>query len=62
MQFLILGLHMAVLDTVYELVLVVVFSRLRAQYTGSSKLAKWQAKVTGLVLVALGLRLAAQSR
>lgn len=60
-QFLILGTTMAVLDTAYELALVLAFSRLRARYAGGGRLAKWQAKVTGLVLVALGLRLAAQA-
>lgn len=62
LQFLVLGTTMAVLDTCYELALVFAFSRLRSRYSRNGRLAKWQSKVTGVVLIALGMRLAVQSR
>ena len=62
LQFLALGATMAVLDTLYELALVFAFSRLRSRYLRNGKLALWQSKVSGVVLIALGVRLAVQSR
>jgi threonine/homoserine/homoserine lactone efflux protein len=62
LQFLVLGATMAVLDTLYELALVLAFSRLRSRYLGNGKFALWQSRVSGVVLIALGVRLAAQSR
>ena len=61
-QFLLLGATMAVLDTMYECALVVAISRLRARFRGSRTLERWQAKVSGVVLIALGVRLAVQRR
>lgn len=53
---------MAILDTLYEIGLVVLFSRLRSRFGGSRTLERWQAKVSGVVLIALGVRLAVQRR
>ena len=61
-QFLVLGATMAVLDTLYELALVGVFARLRGRYLASPRVARWQARISGVVLVALGVRLAVQDR
>ena len=62
LQFLILGVSMAVLDTAYELLLVLVLSRLRRGYLDNPWIARWQNRVCGSVLIALGLRLALQER
>ncbi len=62
LQFLVLGATMAVLDTFYELALVLAFSRLRSRLLGNGRFARWQSRVCGIVLIALGVRLAAQSR
>ena len=62
LQFLVLGATMAVLDVLYEVALVQVFSRLRERYLASRWLTRWQAKISGLVFIALGARLAAQGR
>jgi len=61
-QFLVLGATMAVLDTLYELALVCVFARLRGRYLADPRVSRWQSRVSGVVLVALGLRLASQGR
>jgi threonine/homoserine/homoserine lactone efflux protein len=61
-QFLILGASMALLDIAYELVLVYLVSRVRERYLRSPKLVAWQTRIAGVMLVALGLRLAAQER
>ena len=61
-QFLVLGATMAVLDTLYELALVGVFARLRGRYLASQRVARWQARISGAVLIALGVRLAVQDR
>jgi len=62
LQFLLLGASMAVLDTLYELVLVSVIYRARDHYLSNRTLAIWQTRLPGAVLVALGIRLAAQQR
>ena len=62
LQFLVLGTSMAVLDTLYELVLVLAFEQLQARFSGNGKLGRWQSKVSGIVLIALGIRLTVQSR
>jgi threonine/homoserine/homoserine lactone efflux protein len=61
-QFLILGASMALLDTLYELLLVHLVSGMRERYLRSPRLVAFQTKLSGVVLVALGLRLAAQER
>jgi threonine/homoserine/homoserine lactone efflux protein len=62
LQFLVLGASMAVLDTLYEVMLVYLISRVSRHETGSVRIAIWQNRVCGTVLVALGLRLLAQER
>lgn len=62
LQFLALGATMAVLDTLYELVLVQLVFRMRQRVFGSDSIALWQNRISGTVLVALGLRLAVQER
>jgi len=62
LQFVILGASMAVLDTLYELMLVFLLSRARHRYLRNARLIRWQNRASGLVLLALGLRLATQER
>jgi threonine/homoserine/homoserine lactone efflux protein len=61
-QFLILGATMAVLDTAYEMALVCLLHRLRDRLLGNHRWMAWQSKVSGAILIALGLRLAMQER
>lgn len=61
-QFLILGATMALLDTLYELALVCLLYRVRDRLLGNNRFVAWQARVSGVILIALGLRLAAQER
>jgi threonine/homoserine/homoserine lactone efflux protein len=61
-QFLLLGATMALLDTVYEMVLVCLFYRVRDRLLANSRWMAWQSKVSGAILIALGLRLAVQER
>jgi threonine/homoserine/homoserine lactone efflux protein len=61
-QFLLLGLTMAVLDTCYELALVHVTHRLRGRLSRSRRLETLRNRISGVVLVLLGLRLALQQR
>ena len=61
-QFLVLGATMAVLDTLYELALGAVFAGLRGRYLANPRVARWQARISGVVLIALGVRLAVQDR
>ena len=61
-QFVVLGASLALLDTVYELLLVALVVRLRGRLAGDSRFDAWRRRVSGLVLVGLGLRLAAESR
>lgn len=62
LQFLVLGVTMAVLDTVYELLLVQVVCRAKERFVRSPRLASWRNRVAGLVLILLGVRLAMQER
>jgi threonine/homoserine/homoserine lactone efflux protein len=62
LQFIVLGGTMAMLDMFYELALVVAFSWLRSRVLGNGAITKWQTRVSGVVLVALGVKLAVQSR
>jgi threonine/homoserine/homoserine lactone efflux protein len=62
LQFLVLGTTMAALDVLYEVVLVQLVSRMRRRMLGSVRFVLWQNRISGAVLVALGLRLAVQER
>ncbi len=62
LQFLLLGLSMALLDTLYELLLSWLVCRARGRLTARPGIQRLQAKVTGSVLILLGLRLATQER
>ena len=57
-QFVILGCLLAVLDIVYETMLVLIASVLRNWLTGNERFAVWRQRVTGAVLIGLGVRLA----
>lgn len=61
-QFLLLGATLAALDTVYELALVALVHRLRERFLSSQRLRARQSRLTGAVLIGLGLRLAFQKR
>lgn len=61
-QFMLLGASMAVLDTLYEVMLVLVAARLRERLLRNRRFVAWQNRVTGAVLLALGVRLAVQER
>lgn len=61
-QFLLLGASMAVLDTAYGLVIVRVVHRLKGSMLRHPRIAAWQDRISGSVLVLLGLRLALQER
>lgn len=62
LQFFVLGASMAVLDIVYELLLVQVVCRVKGRLVRSSRLAAWRNRVAGGVLILLGMRLALQER
>ena len=61
-QFLILGLILAALDVVYESVLAFVADSLSGWFTNSQRFAVWRQRVTGVVLIGLGVRLALTER
>lgn len=61
-QFIVLGASLALLDTLVELLLVALVARLRGRLTRHSRFAAWRRRASGVVLVALGLRLATESR
>jgi threonine/homoserine/homoserine lactone efflux protein len=61
-QFLMLGATLALLDTLYEWTLVGLVTGMRERYLRSERLQEWQRRISGGVLLALGLRLAAQQR
>ena len=60
-QFVLLGATMAVLDTVYECSIVWVIGRVRGRILDNPRIAGLQGRVSGIVLILLGLRLARQS-
>lgn len=62
LQMLILGATMAVMDTLYELALVSVLYRMRDRLVRNQRFRAWQSRISGVILIALGLRLAAQQR
>jgi threonine/homoserine/homoserine lactone efflux protein len=61
-QFVTLGASIALLDTLYELVLVRLVSSMRKRYQRSPRMVAWQARVSGAVMIGLGVRLAVQDR
>lgn len=61
-QFMLLGASMAMLDTAYALVIVHVVHRLRGRVLHSPRVAALQDKLSGVVLLLLGVRLALQER
>ena len=61
-QFVILGATVAVLDVIYELLLVWIATALRGRVLSSRRFAAWRERVTGVVLIALGARLAMAQR
>ena len=62
LQFLLLGLTMAMLDTLYELALVHLTHRLKGRLSRSRRLETLRNRISGVVLILLGLRLALQER
>jgi threonine/homoserine/homoserine lactone efflux protein len=62
LQFLLLGLTMAMLDTLYELVLVHLTHRLKGRLSRSRRLETLRNRISGVVLILLGVRLALQER
>jgi threonine/homoserine/homoserine lactone efflux protein len=61
-QFLILGLILAALDVLYESALVLVAGTLRGWLIGNQWFALWRQRLTGAVLIGLGVRLALTRR
>jgi threonine/homoserine/homoserine lactone efflux protein len=61
-QFLILGTILALLDMLYESVLAVVAGRFSHWLMSRSGFAVWRERITGAVLVGLGVRLALTAR
>jgi threonine/homoserine/homoserine lactone efflux protein len=58
LQFLVLGSILAILDIAYEAVLAAFAGTLSGWLAPSPRLALWRHKITGMVLVGLGVRLA----
>ena len=61
-QFLVLGLILALLDIIYESALALVAGTLAGWFTQSPRFALWRQRITGMVLLGLGLRLALTRR
>jgi threonine/homoserine/homoserine lactone efflux protein len=61
-QFVLLGCLLALLDIVYEAMLALIASVLREWLTRSQRFAIWRQRVTGAVLIGLGVRLALTRR
>ena len=62
LQFFILGLILAVLDIVYESILALIAGTFSGWITHSPRFTTWRQRVTGAVLVGLGVRLALAQR
>lgn len=62
LQFVILGVSLAILDIVYESMLASVAGTLASWFTGNPKLVVWRQRTMGAVLVGLGVRLALTQR
>ena len=58
LQFLVLGRILAILDIIYEAVLAAFAGTLSGWLAASPRLALWRHRITGIVLVGLGVRLA----
>jgi threonine/homoserine/homoserine lactone efflux protein len=61
-QFLILGSILALLDTLYEIVLATLAGAIAGWFTHNPRFAVWRQRITGAALVALGVRLALAER
>lgn len=61
-QFVLLGATMALLDVVYESLIVAVVCRMRGRHAPGARVRAWPPRICGAVLVALGVRLALAER
>jgi threonine/homoserine/homoserine lactone efflux protein len=61
-QFLVLGLVLSTLGFIFDASLAVIAGRARTRLTNSTVFAAWRQRVTGAVLVGLGLKLALPDR
>jgi threonine/homoserine/homoserine lactone efflux protein len=57
LQFLILGILVAMLDIIYESLLAAIAGAASSWLVGNPKFNAWKQRITGTVLIALGLRL-----
>jgi threonine/homoserine/homoserine lactone efflux protein len=62
LQFVILGFAFAVLGFLGDTLVATIAGRARRRILASSRWARWRERVTGAVLIGLGLRLAVESR
>jgi threonine/homoserine/homoserine lactone efflux protein len=62
LQFFMLGIILAVLDILYESVLALVAGTFSGWFTRSPRFAVWRQRLTGALLVGLGIRLALTER
>lgn len=61
-QFMVLGATIAVLDVIYESILIACFIRMSRTVRNSSRLHAWRNRMAGGVMVLLGVRLALQEQ
>lgn len=61
-QFLLLGATMALLDTLYECAIAWLTHRLRYRVFAQPRFGLWQNRISGMVMLGLGARLALQER
>jgi threonine/homoserine/homoserine lactone efflux protein len=61
-QFLVLGLVLSTLGFIFDALLAVIAGRARTRLTNRAVFAAWRQRVTGAVLVGLGLKLALPDR
>ncbi|MBD9479604.1 LysE family translocator [Pseudoxanthomonas sp. PXM02] len=62
LQFLLLGLILSAIGLCHSLLLSWLVGRMGRRFAGSARGARWMRRITGSVFIALGLRLATQSR
>jgi threonine/homoserine/homoserine lactone efflux protein len=62
LQFFILGVTIAALDTLYELMIVHLVCRMKGRFLRDPRLQSWRNRFSGIILILLGLRLAVQER